>query len=164
MMSTERQIESNRKNAQRSTGPRSAEGKARVASNALKHGLTARRVVMPDENFEEFDTFRLGVLGDLNPNGENEQDLADKIVRQLWRLRRVPALEAALYGRANQSAMEPGELDSSTVLTQPLGRSLESFARLSRHETALSRSLLNTLREFQRLHQTQARFESRGRQ
>ena len=94
--------------------------------------------------------FRLGVLGDLNPNGENEQDLADKIVTQLWRLRRVPALEAALYGRDHQSATEPGELDSSTVLTQPLGRSLESFARL-RHETALSRSLLKTLRGFQRL-------------
>jgi hypothetical protein len=53
-MSSQRQIEANRKNAQLSTRPRNADGKARVASNALKHGLTARQIVLPHESSEDF--------------------------------------------------------------------------------------------------------------
>jgi hypothetical protein len=51
--------EQNRINAQLSTGPRTPDGKARVASNALKHGLTGKRIVLRNENLEEFDDFGL---------------------------------------------------------------------------------------------------------
>ena len=54
-MATTNQIEANRKNAQKSTGPKSAQGKADVAKNATKHGLTAQNVIIKGENPEEFE-------------------------------------------------------------------------------------------------------------
>ncbi|MGA8566541.1 MAG: hypothetical protein WB580_02000 [Candidatus Binataceae bacterium] len=145
-MSSERKIKANRKNAQRSTGPRTGAGKARVAFNALRHGLTAKCVLVRDEGAEEFESFRLGLLCDLSPNGKIEQALAEKIVAKLWRLRRVPVLEVALCRRGDPSEIAPKEDDSSIVATRS-----RNFLNLSRHETALSRSLLRDLHELQRL-------------
>jgi hypothetical protein len=96
---SDQQIAANRLNAQRSTGPRTAAGKARVSSNALKHGLTGRDVVLPGENPDDFDSFRAGLLTSLDPQGELEGAFAERIVVDLWRLRRIPIVEAALYRR-----------------------------------------------------------------
>ena len=152
-MSSERQIEANRKNAQLSTGPRTVDGKARVASNALKHGLTGKQIVLPNESPEDFDAFRVGLLSELSPNGELEGILAERIVIDAWRLRRVPVLEATLYRRGEQFEIEAGsgEADPSVIATQSLGRYSETFANLWRHEAALSRSWSRTLHELQRL-------------
>jgi hypothetical protein len=98
-MSSDRQIEANKQNAQRSTGPRTADGRARVASNALKHGLTGRQIVLPGEDPAEFDSFRSDLMLDLAPQGALEEILAEKIVADVWRLRRIPQLEAAFYWR-----------------------------------------------------------------
>jgi hypothetical protein len=101
-MSSEQQIAANRDNARRSTGPRTPAGKAKVSENALKHGLTGRQVVLPNENPDEFESFRTGLLAELAPQGDLECALAEKIVTDIWRLRRVPILEAALYRRGFQ--------------------------------------------------------------
>jgi hypothetical protein len=98
-MSTERQTRANRVNAQHSTGPRTAGGKKRVASNALKHGLTGKQIVLPNENPHEFDKFRCSLWRDLNPQGAMEEVLVEKIIADAWRRRRVPTLEAALHAR-----------------------------------------------------------------
>src|ERR1035437_480355 len=98
-MSNDQQIAANRLNAQRSTGPRTPAGKTRVSSNALKHGLTGREVVLPNENPDDFDSFRAGLLTSLDPQGDLEGALAEKIVADFWRLRRVPIFEATLYRR-----------------------------------------------------------------
>jgi len=99
LMTSQRQIEANRLNAQGSTGPRTPDGKERVASNALKHGLTGKRVVLPNENPEEFDTFRSALWEELAPRGALEEVLAEEIVADVWRLRRVPILEATVHAR-----------------------------------------------------------------
>lgn len=99
-MSTDRQIAANQINAQKSTGPRSLTGKARAALNALKHGLTGKDIVLPNEDASEFDSFRMDLLASLAPVGELEAMLAEKIVADAWRLRRVPKLEAAIYRRS----------------------------------------------------------------
>ncbi len=98
-MSSDKQIAANGLNAQRSTGPRTSAGKAKVSANALKHGLTGRDVVLPGEDPDDFDSFRAGLLTNLDPQGELEGALAEKIVADLWRLRRVPIFEAMLYKR-----------------------------------------------------------------
>ena len=153
-MSSEQKIAANRINAQLSTGPRTADGKARVASNALTHGLTGKQIVLPNENPDDFDAFRVGLLNELNPSGELEAVLAEKIVADLWRLRRVPVLEAALHKRGHQMGLtEAGlaEADPSVVATWSLGMYAETFANLWRHEAALSRSWSRALHELQRL-------------
>ena len=66
-MSSDRQIKANKQNAQHSTEPRTENGKARVASNALKHGLTGKQIVLPDENPKEFDSFRAGLFEQTEP-------------------------------------------------------------------------------------------------
>lgn len=104
-MTTDHQISANQLNAQRSTGPRTPAGKAKVSANALKHGLTGRAVVLPGENADEFESFRTDLLASLDPQGALESALAEKIVAIIWRLRRVPILEAALYRRGCQESV-----------------------------------------------------------
>jgi hypothetical protein len=104
-VSSERQIEANKINAQRSTGPRTPEGKQRVASNALKHGLTGKQIVLPNENSDEFDEFRNAIWNDLCPQGAFEEVLADKIVADAWRLKRVPVLQAAIHERRQKHSV-----------------------------------------------------------
>jgi hypothetical protein len=104
-MASEQQNEANRLNAQKSTGPRTAEGKARVGSNALKHGLTGKQIVLPNEDPEEFDTFRAGLLNALQPHDELEGSLAERFIIDEWRLRRIPVLEAAVYRRDRRDSI-----------------------------------------------------------
>jgi len=101
-VASECQIKANRLNAQRSTGPRTADGKARVALNALKHGLTGEQAVLPNENREDFDAFQNDLMSELNPHGALEGTLAERIVIDAWRLRRVVLLESAFYRRGYQ--------------------------------------------------------------
>ena len=97
-MATKRQIAANRRNARRSTGPKSAAGKAASSANALRHGLTAARtVVLPDEDGEAYERLRQGVLADLDPAGALQEALAQRIVVLLWRLDRAARLEAELF-------------------------------------------------------------------
>ena len=86
-MATMKQIEANRENAKKSSGPRTSEGKERVALNALKHGLLAQRVVLPNEDDSEFATLSLGLEQRLQPAGELEELLVDMIAAGAWRLR-----------------------------------------------------------------------------
>ena len=68
-MSTDRQIDANRSNARKSTGPRTADGKARVAENPLKHGLVGRHIVLPNEKAHKYNAFRAGIFISLEPEG-----------------------------------------------------------------------------------------------
>ena len=104
-MISDKQIAANRNNAQRSTGPRSAAGKARVSRNARVHGLTGRDVVLPNENPDDFESFRADLLSSLNPQGALEGGLAEKIIADAWRLRRVPIFEATLFRRGHQEIL-----------------------------------------------------------
>ena len=97
-MATKRQIAANRRNARRSTGPRSVAGKAASSANALRHGLAAARaVVLPDEDGEAYERLRQGVIADLDPAGALQEALAQRIVVLLWRLDRAARLEAELF-------------------------------------------------------------------
>src|SRR2546422_10273588 len=102
-MSTDAQIAANRRNGQLSLGPTTPEGKAISSQNALKHGLTARDPLLPDESETELTGFRQRLLAELQPVGEIEALLVSRIVNVAWRLRRFGAVEAGvlnweLYG------------------------------------------------------------------
>ena len=88
-MATEAQITANRANALESTGPQTAEGKAAVAQNALKHGLYSADDVVFDESQEDYDLLREKMLTEMRPAGYMELVLAERIVGLSWRLRRA---------------------------------------------------------------------------
>jgi len=199
-MSTDQQIAANRLNAQKSTGPRTPEGKARASANAGKHGLTGRDLAMPNEEPGDYDSFRAGLLDSLAPSGPLEAMLADRIVADSWRLRRVPIIEAALCRRGYQEIqvrkaageadkLAPSEsatwaeaytrtrvtnraayasartrLEDETAKLQDISFQIVDaitaasapLANLGRHEAVLSRSLLQTLHELQRLQAARA--------
>ena len=88
-MASEAQLIANRLNAQKSTGPRTAEGKAAACLNAVQHGLRAQAVVLPGEEPDEYRLYRQRLLEDLQPQDLPETDLAERIVELAWRLRRA---------------------------------------------------------------------------
>src|ERR1017187_6590152 len=98
MKITSRQAEARRANGKLSQGPTTAEGKAASSQNALKFGFFALNPLLPGESDTEFATFRAGWIESLHPADHAERTLVDRIADSAWRLRRFPAVEAALYG------------------------------------------------------------------
>src|SRR5207245_7520774 len=92
-----RRIEANRLNAQRSTGPKTAESKARVAQNAVTHGLFSRQALLPDEAPQALEDLGEAVRAALNPEGAQEEVLVELMVDVLWRRRRLGRVEAGIF-------------------------------------------------------------------
>jgi flagellar hook-basal body complex protein FliE len=92
------------------TGPRTAAGKAASSMNALKHGLTSRRVVMPYENQAEFDALLKDLMDESQPVGALEIELVNDIAASLWRLSRARRRECDLadvaFGGGSKQARE----------------------------------------------------------
>jgi hypothetical protein len=82
---TQRRLEANRRNAARSTGPRTAQGKARVAHNAVKHGFFLAQQRWTPGQRRDFEEIRAGLRDDFKPNGELEESciatMAESYVR-----------------------------------------------------------------------------------
>ncbi len=96
-MSTTAQIEANRQNAQKSTGPKSAEGKTISAKNAVKHGLFTVETVIKGENRADFELFREKLLDEFDPRGAVEIMLAERIVSLGWRLKRIVRIQDQVF-------------------------------------------------------------------
>jgi len=88
-----RKVEANRENARKSTGPTSPEGKAKVRHNALKHGLLARDLILPDEDPVEFDALLHDLIQHYAPVGPIEMMLVERIAVIYWRLGRAVRCE-----------------------------------------------------------------------
>jgi len=91
-MATIAQIFANQQNAQKSTGPKTDEGKAAVSQNALKHGLFAESVIK-GENEADYAAFHDKMLAEMDPVGAVEFMLAERIVSLAWRLRRAECMQ-----------------------------------------------------------------------
>jgi len=105
-MVSRKQLEANRANAKLSTGPKSDAGRARSRMNALKHGISSQEIVLEEEDAEQFDALRAQLEAEFDPNSVIERELVDRLAGLLWRLRRVPVLEAALI-RARREEITP---------------------------------------------------------
>jgi len=88
-VASRKQIAANHANAMRSTGPRSSGGKARSKRNAVTHDLTAAHIVVMNEQPEQFEAFREGLVTDFNPDSTIEYELVDRLAGLLWRLRAI---------------------------------------------------------------------------
>jgi hypothetical protein len=96
-MATLAQITANRANAQKSTGPRSAEGKSASRFNSLKHGLDAASVIIPGEDPAVYDSLAAQYLIEFHPQSASESFHVDTMLRADWMKRRLEAVEADLF-------------------------------------------------------------------
>ena len=96
-MTSIRQIEANRRNAIRSTGPRTDDGKDRSRRNAIRHGLSAETVIEIVEDLEDYRAFEAAVIADYDPLTAVERELVLRLASLLWRLRRASAIETDLF-------------------------------------------------------------------
>ena len=93
---SQRRIEANRRNSQRSTGPRTAAGKNIVRRNALQHGLTAEKLVVVGEDAAEFQAMADAHHADIQPRNSIELELCKTFTLAAWRRQRCALTEAAM--------------------------------------------------------------------
>ena len=126
-MTEERQRQANRRNAKRSTGPRTDAGKKKVRGNAIKHGLTSRLPLLPNEDPVELEALRLDLHQELSPKSVLESILVEQIVASIWRLRRAIHVEAASLiwgmsqGFAQQALRETFQLETAKLYARQDG-------------------------------------------
>ncbi len=164
-MATEKQIAANRRNAQKSTGPKTPEGKARVSRNALRHGLAAEHTVIDGEDPDEFAEFKADFYDHLQPQGPVEAHLVHEIVSAAWRLRRIHIIETGFFDLRLADLEEDIEEDYGEL--EPNARKAFVYRRdtqgsntlemLSRYQARAERSFYKALRELERLQSGRAK-------
>jgi hypothetical protein len=173
-MASEAQINANRSNAQKSTGPRTKVGKAVVARNAIKHGLFAHQDVIAEEDPQQYEEYRRRFLAELSPAGEKQGLLAGRIVSLAWRLKRAERLQNELFdyllAREVERSMdaflddmnakdlkrmhESVETDPAYAVGRMIARDYrgaKTLDRMTLHERRLEGSLYRTMRELDRV-------------
>jgi hypothetical protein len=96
-MTSYRQVEANRRNALKSTGPKTETGKHSSRCNAVRHGLTAETVIGTLEDAEDYNAFEAAIIADYDAQSAVERELVMRLASILWRLRRVTTMETGLF-------------------------------------------------------------------
>jgi hypothetical protein len=127
----------NKANAQLSTGPRTENGKAISSRNALKHGLTAKTVLLPGEDDAAYQALAASMLKDYEPLSTVEAALATELIDLHWRLQRASSVEARILS-----------VDAPDF---------KALNYVSLHAARMNRQFSTTLQELQDLHRTNAK-------
>jgi hypothetical protein len=128
-MASPSQIEANRRNALKSTGPRTETGKRSSRRNALRHGLTAETVIEVLEDPEDYKAFELSVASDFDAQTAVERELVLRLASLLWRLRRATAIETGLLQIQSKILREIRQARGTQ--SRPHDRGLDAILRLN---------------------------------
>jgi hypothetical protein len=143
--------EASRRNGAKSRGPRTPEGKARAAQNALKHGMRAHKhVVLPQEDAAAFAALETALLVELAPEGALQSLLARRIAVAAWRLERAERMEAEVLEVRSLEGASPG------VALIRDGNGTRSFETLMRYRGAAMAEFWRALRTLKALQAEQA--------
>ena len=151
MSASEAQVAANRRNALRSTGPRTEEGKARSAGNAVKHGIHAKTAVLFNESQEDYDANIRAFIEKFDPRDFVERRLVERMADCEWRLIRARYVETAtldlqmdeteeLVGERFEAIDEPTRLAYAIQLLDPA--QISAYNGVQRHESSLHRQYL----------------------
>jgi hypothetical protein len=157
-VASQKQINANRRNAERSTGPNTPEGKAATKFNSLKHGMTAVTAVLPHEDADSYNELRESFISTYKPANAVEASLVETIANTYWRLLRARRVETAaldmgirgLKKRHNASLAPIKDDDQSLVVV--LNDNEDPMLNVERHQTKIERCYLkaiDTLRKVQ---------------
>jgi hypothetical protein len=149
--------EASRKNGAKSRGPKTPEGRARSAQNALKHGLRAQKyVVLPQEDAAEFEALETAILAELAPVGALQTLLARRIAVAAWRLERADRLETEVLEVRSHEGANPG------VALIRDGNGTRSFETLLRYRGAAMAEFWRALRTLKALQAEQGEEHAAG--
>ena len=143
-MASLKQIEANRRNAQKSTGPRSVEGKAASSRNALKSGIDAKSQTLPGEKPEALEALTAEYYDRFRPATPEARDLVDTLVSNQWLLRRFRRIEVQILKHEMEAAFR---LDSKNPEGHAYVCAERSFERLQRRINAAERNYHRALKE-----------------
>ena len=133
-MTSLKQIEANRRNGMKSTGPRTEAGKEQSRRNAVRHGLTAETVVDVLEDPEDYKGFEIAVASDFDAQTAVERELVLRLASLLWRLRRATAIDTGLLQIPSDIDKSP-DLEIAKVANETTDVvQIGQFAQLHDHE------------------------------
>jgi hypothetical protein len=156
-MITMNQLQANRLNAQKSTGPRTPAGKEVSRFNALKHGVDARQTVIPGENQADLECLAAEYQDHLCPATAVERYLVDTLILSDWLRRRLQRAQAELY---TVLAGRPGIPGPLSYAWQSDAAGSNTLQKVFRQLSTLDRSYLRALTEIRRLKEDSADPES----
>jgi len=149
----------NRANSRYSTGPKTEAGKQRSSQNALRHGLTAQSVVMPNESLADYRAHLKSFVDEYQPQGATETQLVQTLADTSWRHNRVAFLEARLLTLTITPPREPSKWPSEEArragaVAVMLVDQSKALANLSLHSQRLSREFERTVAQLRKLQET----------
>ena len=156
-MATEKQIAANQANAQKSTGPRTTEGKNKTRLNSTRDGITGQVITLSQEDLPIFEKLKKDLIADLAPKTVMELKLASSIAWDTWRLDRLRAVDTNTFALGNGNPATDVEADCPEIHTamtnaRTFEQQSQRFALLSLYEQRLTRAVhknLATLRDLQ---------------
>jgi hypothetical protein len=149
-----RKLQANRANAAKSTGPKTADGKAKSSQNRLCHGFYSKQLLLPGEDPRELEQLRQELMTDLRPCGAMQVLLVDRLVAAHWRLRRLQRIEQLVFDEnLNQCRRHMASQDATpdAALLRMTCSSRETSDRLSVYQNRLDHSIHRILRELRLL-------------
>ena len=153
-MATDKQIEANRLNAQKSTGPKTPEGRAAVRLNGVTHGLTAETIVLKGESEVDFANLLNSLEAEHDPVSPTEEALVVQLAMATWRLRRLYHAEAGFYAFKLKDTVDNRKelkLNDAERMGYIAYLSTDQLGMFNRQEGRLERSFYRALHELQRL-------------
>ncbi len=148
MPASEKRVAANRRNARKSTGPRTDVGKSASSMNAVTHGVCSQRPVLPTEDSLAFDTFTMELEEEMRPRTVIQRMLFPRIVGLLWRLRRIEDAEVHLFSKEAEKAPN-ADGDASRILAERFSDDpCNGFTQLARYERGLQAQLTKLLKHF----------------
>jgi hypothetical protein len=153
-VATDKQTAANRLNAQKSTGPKTPEGRAAVRLNGVKHGLTAETIVLKGESEADFTNMLESFEAEHQPTTPTEESLVVQLAMATWRLRRLYHQEAGFYTCQLQSLVgmqKDLNLDDAGRMGHAAAWSESTLTLFNRQEGRLERTFYRALHELQRL-------------
>jgi hypothetical protein len=139
-MSSLKQIAANRRNALKSTGPKTLEGKERSRCNAVRHDLTVETVIASLEDAEDYQAFEATVIADYDAQTAVERELVLRLTNVLWRLRRTTGCRSNLRKGCKVTGIPRHASRPQTIKTSGIRANVRVFAGCRSVVPTLARS------------------------
>jgi hypothetical protein len=162
-MASQSQIDANRRNAQKSTGPRTQEGKAKSRRNGLQHGLTAKTCMFEDEDPEALLSILEEIREKFNPQDTDEDFLIERMAKARFKYNRIMPIEAAIYNLRLSVDRTPKEITEALGVNGQRAWAYmrdanggNALSKLARYETSLLREYDRSRQELEKLQKIRA--------